>query len=69
MPIMDGMETIKNMIIEGFIEDNIIVVLTAKKIQGEELNEVYPYIYEYITKPFDIDKLLNIVNNIKKEVR
>lgn len=70
MPIMDGVETIKNMIIEGFIKDNIVIVLTVKKIQGEEFDEIYPYIYDYITKPFDIDRLLNIVKNIsQKKVR
>ena len=56
MPIMNGVETIKNMIIEGFVNDNIIIVLTVKKIQGEEFDEIYPYIYEYITKIENIYK-------------
>jgi DNA-binding response OmpR family regulator len=67
MPIMNGVETIKNMIIEGFIEDNVIVVLTVKKIQGKEFDEIYPYIYEYITKPFDINELLDTVDRIVRE--
>ncbi|MEM4259005.1 MAG: response regulator [Candidatus Thermoplasmatota archaeon] len=61
MPVLDGIETIKQMITEGFIEKNIIIVLTAKKIQGEEFNEIYPYIFEYITKPFDMDTLVSAV--------
>lgn len=66
MPIMNGVETIKNMVIEGFVNDNIIIVLTVKKIQGEEFDELYPYIYEYVTKPFDIKELVETVNKITR---
>lgn len=61
MPVMDGLETIKKMIYEGFIESNKIILLTAKKIQGEELEDIYCYINKYVYKPFDIDKLLKVV--------
>ena len=67
MPVMDGIETIKKMIIEGFIGDNTIIVLTVKKIQGEEFDEIYKYIYDYIQKPFDVDHLLSTVRRIPKE--
>ena len=65
MPVMDGIETIKNMVLEGFIDKTTIIVLTAKKIQGEEFNEIYQYIYKYIKKPFDVSELVSIVENIK----
>jgi DNA-binding response OmpR family regulator len=64
MPIMDGIETIKKMTVDGFTDQNIIIVLTAKRIQGEEFNEIYPYIADYITKPFDISALLQAVKKI-----
>ena len=67
MPVMDGIETIKNMVIEGFIEDNNIIVLTVKKVQGEEFDEIYKYIHDYIQKPFDVDHLLNTVRKISKD--
>jgi len=66
MPIMDGIETIKNMAIEGVIEDNIIIVLSVKKFQGEEFDSIYNYIYDYIQKPFDINHLLKTVKNISE---
>ena len=66
MPVMDGIETIKNMVIEGFIEDTTIIILTVKKIQGEEFDEIYKYIYDYIQKPFDVSHLLNTVKDISK---
>ncbi|HVQ00664.1 MAG TPA: response regulator [Candidatus Thermoplasmatota archaeon] len=61
MPIMNGIETIKQMHIDGFLEQNLIIVLTVKRIQGDEINEIYPYIQDYITKPFDINMLLQTV--------
>ena len=67
MPIMDGIETIKKMTIDGFTDENTIIVLTAKRIQGEEFNEIYPYIADYITKPFDIGTLLNTVKKIAQK--
>jgi DNA-binding response OmpR family regulator len=67
MPIMDGAETIKKMTIDGFTDKNTIIVLTAKRIQGEEFNEIYPYIADYVTKPFDINILLETVKKIAKK--
>ena len=67
MPVMDGIETIKKMIIEGFVEDNTIIVLTVKKIQGEEFDEIYNYVYDYIQKPFDVDHLLSTIRKIPKK--
>ncbi len=64
MPVMDGIETIKKMTIDGFTDSNTIIVLTAKRIQGEEFNDIYPYIADYITKPFDISTLLNTIKKI-----
>ena len=64
MPVMDGIETIKNMVIEGFIDNSKIIVLTAKKIQGEEFNEVYRYIHKYINKPFDVAELVDAVEEL-----
>ena len=64
MPVMDGIETIKKMTVDGFTDVTSIIVLTAKRIQGEEFNEIYPYIADYITKPFDISTLLHTVKKI-----
>jgi CheY-like chemotaxis protein len=64
MPVMDGIETIKKMSVDGFLDNNTIIVLTAKRIQGDEFSEIDPYIYDYITKPFDINALLQIVKKV-----
>jgi DNA-binding response OmpR family regulator len=64
MPLMDGIETIKTMSKDGFIDNNTIIVLTAKRIQGDEFNEIYPYIADYIVKPFDIKSLIATIKKI-----
>jgi len=66
MPVMDGIETIKNMITEGFTESNKIILLTAKKVQGKEFDEIYHYIDKYIHKPFDIDELIKAIDELNK---
>jgi len=66
MPEMDGLETIKNMIHEGFIEFNKIILLTAKKIQGKEFDDIYHHVDRYIHKPFDIDELIKSVDELSK---
>jgi len=63
MPLLDGIDTIKKMVVEGFLEGNTIIVLTVKKIQGEEFDDIYEYIYEFIQKPFDVE---NLVKTVKK---
>ncbi|KYK20197.1 hypothetical protein AYK25_01275 [Thermoplasmatales archaeon SM1-50] len=67
MPVLNGIETIKKMTVDGFIQQNTVIVLTAKRIQGEEFNEIYSYIAEYITKPFDINTLVQTVKRIAKK--
>ena len=66
MPEMDGLETINNMVREGFIEFNKIILLTAKKVQGKEFDEIYHYISKYINKPFDIDELIKAIDELSK---
>ncbi len=61
MPELNGIETIKKMRIDGFLETNMVIVLTVQRVQGEEINEIYPYIQDYITKPFDINMLTQVV--------
>ncbi len=66
MPFMDGWETIKEIKNKGLIKNVVISILTAKSIVAdyEKLRTLQPYIYDYITKPFDIQKLISNVNNI-----
>ena len=61
MPEMDGWDTVKEMVARGFVEDNIISMLTAKEMPGPKMEGLNEYITDYITKPFDPKELVNIV--------
>ena len=67
MPVMDGVDTIKKMILNGFIEFNKVILLTAKKTQGKEFDDIYCYIDKYVNKPFDIDELLKAIDEISNQ--
>ncbi len=59
MPYMDGWETMRNMELAGFMDDNVIVViLSARRIPDQEMDQFDAYIRDYITKPFDIKRLI-----------
>ena len=63
MAQMSGWQIIKNAVKGGFMEDVILIILTAKHTPNKEIDEFDSYIQDYITKPFDIKK---IVPTVKK---
>lgn len=59
MPFMDGWDTIEEITKRGFIKDVIISILTAKGTPDhKKMRGLESYIYDYITKPFDIKELI-----------
>jgi DNA-binding NtrC family response regulator len=67
LPRMDGIATIRKIWTEGFINQNTIIMLTSERIQGEEFDEIYPYIYDIIIKPYDNNAVFNIIKKITKQ--
>ena len=63
-PNLNCIDTIKRMRYEGFIDQNTIIMLTPKLIQGEEFDEIYTYIYDLIIKPFDNKTVLKTIKKI-----
>ena len=64
MPLMDGWETIRQIVDNNLDSGNIISVLTAKDISNSDnINEFKSYVTDYIFKPFDPDELKRIVKN------
>ena len=61
MPVMDGWDTIREIVDGGFIEGNIIAMLTAKDAPSQKMEGLQEYVIDYITKPFDPDELVAIV--------
>ena len=63
MPLMDGWETIREMMKHNLIEGNTISILTAKEYHGQNLQEFEGIVKDYITKPFTTKELINTVNS------
>lgn len=61
MPDMDGWDTIREMIKGGFVEGNLISMLTAKAGPDPKMDGLQEYVMDYITKPFDIEEIVSTV--------
>ena len=57
MPKMNGWNVVKAMVNDGYMEGNIICMLTASSTPDPMLAEYGQYVLEYIRKPFDPDEL------------
>jgi len=66
MPFMDGWDTVEEIKKRGFSKNVLITILTAKGTKDhEKLLGLQDEVYDYITKPFDVKKL---IRNVKKMV-
>lgn len=63
MPVMDGWDTIREIVSQGMYEGNIIVMLTAKGEPDMKMDGIQEYVTDYITKPFDSRTLLDAVDS------
>ena len=65
MPFMDGWDTIKEIIKRGLTEDIMISIVTAKGTPDhEKMKGLESYVYDYISKPFDVEELVSNVNSM-----
>ena len=62
MPEMDGWDTIKEIVNKGFIKNVAINILTGMVSKDQQRMGIYePYVYDYLTKPIDINQLISSV--------
>jgi CheY-like chemotaxis protein len=65
MPVLDGLETIKHVRkMEGSMEQVPIVAITAFDVYGMEAAAVEAGCNEYISKPFDLNRLYKAMNSL-----
>jgi len=65
MPFMDGWDTLAEIKKRNLLNGIVISILTGKgTIDHEKMNGLEPYIYDYMTKPFDPKELLKNVKNM-----
>jgi CheY-like chemotaxis protein len=65
MPIMDGLEFLKNYEIQGFIGKTKIAMYTSSIREADkEIAFKYTDVFDFINKPLTHEKLINLVNKI-----
>ena len=69
MPGLDGWETINEIVNRGLINQVEIAIITGKGTRDfQKLSLLGSYVYDYIAKPIDIDKLLASVEKCIKQL-
>ena len=61
MPDMDGWDTVKEIVDQGFLDGIIICMLTGREVPDQKMDRLKEYVLDYITKPLDRKKLVSIV--------
>ena len=65
MPFMDDWDAIDEINKRGLLKNIVVSILTAKGTPDhEKLKGLESHIYDYITKPFDVPKLIYDVKNM-----
>lgn len=63
MPGMDGWETIQQIVDRKLMNDLIISMFTAKDVPDTTLDHLKEYVFDYITKPFEPENLIALVDD------
>ncbi len=61
MPDMDGWDTVKEIVDQGFLDGIIICMLTGREVPDQKMDKLKEYVLDYITKPLDRKKLVSVV--------
>ena len=67
MPLMDGWETLDEIVKQDLLKGNIISILTARDDPGDSYKKHQNIVRDYITKPFNPKELVATVNNYFKK--
>jgi DNA-binding NtrC family response regulator len=67
MPEMDGWTTIHEIVKRGYNKNVAITVITGKGTKDfQKMSDLGSYIFDYLTKPVDIDQLISSVERCIK---
>lgn len=69
MPELDGWETINEIVKRGLINNVEIAIITGKGTRDfQKMSLLGSYVYDYLAKPLDIDKLIASVEKCYKKL-
>ncbi len=68
MPGMDGWDTITALVEHKLIDRVLVCMLTAKDAPDEAMDPVKEWVIDYLTKPFDPQALVRVVDMYCTEV-
>ncbi len=63
MPGLDGWETIQEIVNRNLMHDLIISMFTANDVPDTSLDHLKEYVFDYITKPFEPENLIALVDD------
>ena len=67
MPEMDGWDTIHEIVSRGLLKNVEIAIITGKGTKNyQKMSTLGSYIYDYLTKPIDIDKLISSIEKCQR---
>jgi len=62
MPVMNGLDTIKEIVNRGYMKNVVIEIISAIGVRdNRRMGALEPYIYDYLEKPVDINELISSV--------
>ncbi len=67
MPIMDGWDTINEIVKEGYLDNVTISIITGKGTKDyQKLSLLGNYIFDYLAKPIDVNQLTASIERANK---
>lgn len=63
MPGMSGWDTIRVIVAEQLLRENLICMLTALSEPGAAAEGLQPWVFDYLRKPFSAQDLCRLVEN------
>ena len=67
MPIMDGWETINEIVKRGYTEKVAISIITGKGTKDfQKMSLLGSYVFDYLSKPLNIDQIISSVERCNK---